>query len=345
MGDNIRNFDDYKKKVSTDEQFTEEIDIEIQDPLDFLSASEREEYYQSQHEKRHDDYYFDEPRVNPPYEEDYRDEEYYESSDDYYEDDEDEDDFDYDALDEDEVYEREVRAKKGYIRKSARKEAKRLARQEAEDRKAKKKVEDKKRARKEAEEKKLADKKKAKAKEAAKREADDRKRAAKAAEDKKRARLEAERAAKKATKAQNKQVRSNRDYVEDDYYEDEEGINPYLVVRIASVITGILILVMIGMIFKKKVFDSVVIPDPDNDTNVSIGEMAGYTATDDVIVTTSELNLRNTPSIASDEYVVVQVPAGTELSRKYVKDDGEWAQVEYEGQTLYCVMKYAKVKE
>ncbi|MCR5657446.1 MAG: SH3 domain-containing protein, partial [Butyrivibrio sp.] len=105
------------------------------------------------------------------------------------------------------------------------------------------------------------------------------------------------------------------------------------------------ILVMIGMIFKKKVFDSVVIPDPDSETNVSVGEMAGYTATNDVIVTTAELNLRNTPSTASDEYVVVQVPAGTELSRKYVKDDGEWAQVEYEGQTLYCVMKYAKVKE
>ena len=40
MADNIRNFSDYKKKVNLEKQETEEINIEIQDPLDFLSASE-----------------------------------------------------------------------------------------------------------------------------------------------------------------------------------------------------------------------------------------------------------------------------------------------------------------
>ena len=59
MADNIRNFSDYRKTDRRKKEKREEIEfateeinsIEIQDPLDFLSAEEREEYYRTQREK------------------------------------------------------------------------------------------------------------------------------------------------------------------------------------------------------------------------------------------------------------------------------------------------------
>jgi uncharacterized protein YgiM (DUF1202 family) len=71
--------------------------------------------------------------------------------------------------------------------------------------------------------------------------------------------------------------------------------------------------------------------------------MAGYTVTNDKVTTTAELNLRNTPSTASDDFIVLKVPAGTVLDRLAVSDDGTWAQVEYDDKVLYCVMKYLSV--
>ncbi len=226
MSDNIRNFNDYRKKITNDEHVTEEINIEIQDPLDFLSADEREEYYRTQHEAM--------DRERDSIEED---------SSEFY-------------LDEDE----------------------------------------------------------------------------------------------KAAEEKSKAFRKKTRVVADEDWEDEEtggkGIDPLIIVRISSIITGIIILTLIGMIFKAKVYDRYLVPDPDEaKTKVEVLELAGYTRTDDKIVTTADLNLRNTPSTASDEFIVTKVPKGTVIDRVAVSDDGEWAQINYEGQLLFCSMKYAAVQE
>lgn len=265
MADNIRNFNDYKKsdrrkKEKIDEFATEEINsIEIQDPLDFLTADEREEYYRTQHAA------MDKER-----------ESLLEDSPEFY-------------FDEDEEP----------VRPEPEKKRERAPKQE---RPAKKKAEPK----------------------------NEKKRAPEPQKEKQR--------------AIRKRAREEYEDYEDE--DNESGIDPMLIVRISSIITGIIILVLIGMIFKAKVYDKYLIPNPDEEkTEVEVGELAGYTKTDDKIVTTADLNLRNTPSTASDSFIVVQVPQGTVLDRVAVSDDGEWAQVRYENQLLFCVMKYASVQE
>ena len=268
MADNIRNFSDYRKndrnkKEKREEFATEEINsIEIQDPLDFLSAEEREEYYRTQHAA------MDKERESLK-----------EDSPEFYFDDED-----------------SVPVKKEPVRKKER--------QPEPERPVKKSVASKK----------------------------DKKRASKPVKEEKRA----------------FRKRAREEAFED--FEDEEenvsGIDPMLIVRISSIVTGLIILVLIGMIFKSKVYDRFLIPDPDNTTKeTEIGELAGYTRTDDKIVTTADLNLRNTPSTASDSFIVVQVPKGTTLDRVAVSDDGEWAQIKYDDKLLFCVMKYVAVQE
>ncbi|WP_408069755.1 hypothetical protein [Butyrivibrio sp. JL13D10] len=260
MSDNIRNFNDYRKKINRDEQATEEINIQIQDPLDFLSAEEREEYYRTQHEAM--------DRERQALDED---------SDEFY--------FDEDFhIEEPEVHEEERKEPEPAIRKRSRPEPEKEKSQAIRKRTAKEAVKEKKRQPK--------------------------------------------------TKAGNEE-------------DDEDEIIPLIIVRISSIITGIIILVLIGLIFKSKVYDTYFRPELDEEAQVEtvVGELAGYTRTDDRIVTTAALNLRNTPSVASDDFIVVQVPEGTVLERVCVSDDGEWAQVKYEDQLLFCVMKYATVQE
>ncbi|WP_026670320.1 hypothetical protein [Butyrivibrio sp. AE3006] len=283
MADNIRNFNDYRKKVNIENQDTEEINIEIQDPLDFLSASEREEYYRTQHEamdreresldEDSSEFYFDD---EPPKQQ--RDETGYQVR----EEQEDIEDYEY-----------EERPARRPVREPARKPS----------RKAEKKV----------------------------------------------SRKEEKKTSRKVVKETSRD-RGRRGRDEDDWFDEDEdmggGINPYVVVRIASALTGIFILILMGMIFKVKVYDVYLKPDPDEVRGtVQVGQVAGYTYTDDKVVTTTELNLRNTPSTVSDDFIEVQVPEGTVLDRIAVSDDGVWAQVEYEDKVLYCVMKYLRVEE
>jgi len=257
LSDNIRSFNDYRKKVNLERQNTEEMDIEIQDPLDFLSASEREEYYRTQHEK------MEKERENID-----------KDSDDYFFD----DDFEV-KLPEDNDLDKKEKEPDDY----------------------------------------------------------------KAAETKKKSEKKAE---IKSEKRIRKKPEDDRD---DDWFDEDDskstGINPYLVVRIASIATGIIILLLLGIIFKEKVLDNIFGKDPDEVKTVSVGEVEGYSAMDDTVVTTVQLNLRSTPSTASDSFIVTNVPAGTELKRVALSDNGDWAQVEYEGQRLYCAMKYLTVKE
>ncbi len=286
MADNIRNFSDYRKKLDMDRQETEEINIEIQDPLDFLDAGEREEYYRTQHEMMDkeresissdsSDYYFDDgfEVETPPLD----DIETPDSADDY------------------SLPEREQAPVKR-DRQSIRRE--RAISKE-----------------KPASKEKHAPKKKQEL---------------------------------KKNKVVHKKEKPSREREEDWFDEDEDtgsGINPYFIVRIASIITGIVILAIIGMIFKAKVYDVYLKPDPDEIRGkTAVGEVAGYTYTNDKVTTTADLNLRNTPSTASDDFIEVQVPEGTVLDRIAVSDDGVWAQVEYNERVLYCVMKYLSVNE
>ncbi len=158
-----------------------------------------------------------------------------------------------------------------------------------------------------------------------------------------------------------KTVRKKEPEVEDDYDEDyddeefdeeydEEGddeedekassfITPELLVRIASIITGIFILAMIALVVKEKIYDRYFY-DPDTQTTVEIAIPEGYTQTDDSVTVTTDLNLRSVPSTESKEYIKEVVSKGTVLKRIAVSDDGSWALVEYNGQRLYGSMKY-----
>ncbi len=292
MSDNIRNFNDYRKKIINDEQATEEIDIEIQDPLDFLSAEEREEYYRTQHEA------MDRERESLS-----------EDSDEFYLDE------DFEVEYEEPVREPERPRAESSKRESARERSESRDREPAPSKK----------------ERRPEPKKEKKRPEPPKKE---------------KRRPEPKKEKQEFIRKKHRKEVERRD-TEDDYDDEENEFLPLLIVRISSIITGIVILVLIGMILKNKVYDKYFVPDPDEETTTEtvVGELAGYTKTGDKIVTTADLNLRNTPSTASDDFIVVQVPQGTVLDRVAVSDDGEWAQIQYEGQLLFCVMKYAQVQE
>ncbi len=276
MADNIRNFNDYRKKANLDKQETEEINIEIQDPLDFLSDSERAEYYRTQQEA------MDKERESLS-----------EDSPEYYFD----DDVSQKPEKEKEIHhaEEQVHEKREPVHKK---------------------------------------------------EAVQNKESAGSPVEKKKAHTEKEEHRKNET-----EHRKARHRVEDEEWFDEDedregGINPYILVRIASVFTGVVVLVFLAMLFKVKIYDTYLKPDPDDITGiVEVGMLDGYTYVDDTVTTTTELNLRNTPSTASDDFIVTMVPKGTVLERKAVSDDGTWAQVLYDGEVLYCVMKYLTVNE
>ena len=139
------------------------------------------------------------------------------------------------------------------------------------------------------------------------------------------------------------------DDYEDDYdeeYEEEEegGINMDLVVRIASIITGVIILAFIAFAVKVKVIDKYFAKDPDEAQTV-VSELAlpeGFTATNDTVTVTgaSILNIRSGPS--TDSEVVGLVPEGDLLKRIAVNKDNTWALLEVDGQQVYASMKYLK---
>ncbi|MBR4832163.1 MAG: hypothetical protein IKZ97_06020 [Butyrivibrio sp.] len=138
----------------------------------------------------------------------------------------------------------------------------------------------------------------------------------------------------------------------DDRYDDEEDEESddklmRVVVKIAAVLTGMLILGFIVGILKVKVFDRFFYPDPDKETAVTEEEPApvtipeGYRETNDTVYVNAEfLNLRSTPDTSGEDNIEEKAGNGTELKRIAVSDDGKWAYVEYNGKQLYGYMKY-----
>ena len=139
------------------------------------------------------------------------------------------------------------------------------------------------------------------------------------------------------------------EYDEEDYEDDEEdgedeergGITPELLVRIASIITGVFILAMIAFAVKVKVIDKY-LNDPDEQQTEVTALPSGFVEKNDMVTVTgaSSLNLRSGPS--TDSAKVGTVDEGTQLKRIAVAEDGSWALVEYEGQQVYASMKYLK---
>ena len=140
----------------------------------------------------------------------------------------------------------------------------------------------------------------------------------------------------------------DEEYYEEDEDGDDGDASMKLVVRIASIITGVVILAFIVMLLKVKVYDRYLAPDPDEApaASVAVAIPAGFVEKNDTVVVTgaSTLNLRSVPSSASSETVVGMVPEGDELKRIAVSEDGSWALVEVDGQQVYASMKYLKEK-
>lgn len=126
--------------------------------------------------------------------------------------------------------------------------------------------------------------------------------------------------------------------------EEQSDKNILILVRAASIITGLVILIVIGMVVKTKVIDRYLIPDPDEVQTVVSALPTGFTEKNDTVVVTgaSSLNLRSGPDTSSS--VMDIASEGTELKRIAVNEDGSWALVEYEGQQVYASMKYLKEK-
>lgn len=140
------------------------------------------------------------------------------------------------------------------------------------------------------------------------------------------------------------------DYEEDydeEEYDDEEGdggVNMDLVVRVASIITGIIILAFIAFAVKVKVLDKYFAKDPDEAQTV-VSQLAlpeGFIEKNDTVTVTgaSLLNIRSGPSTSSE--VVGMVPEGDVLKRVAVNSDNTWAILEVDGQPVYASMKYLK---
>jgi hypothetical protein len=140
----------------------------------------------------------------------------------------------------------------------------------------------------------------------------------------------------------------DEEYYEEDEDGDDGDASMKLVVRIASIITGVVILAFIVMLLKVKVYDRYLAPDPDEApaASVAVAIPAGFVEKNDTVVVTgaSTLNIRSVPSSASSETVVGMVPEGDELKRIAVSEDGSWALVEVDGQQVYASMKYLKEK-
>ena len=127
--------------------------------------------------------------------------------------------------------------------------------------------------------------------------------------------------------------------------EEEGGFPIELLIRISSIITGILILAFLAIVAKVKIYDRYFAPDPDEVQTVQVALPAGYTDKNDTVVVTAEkLNLRTVDNSQSDSTIVTSVPKGTELNRVAVNSEGTWALVDYNGQRVYASMKYLTEK-
>lgn len=137
-------------------------------------------------------------------------------------------------------------------------------------------------------------------------------------------------------------AKGKKDHSDDD---EDGGINMDLVVRVSSIITGIVILFFIAGLVKVKILDRIMTPDPDEIQMVVAAIPEGFTETNDMVVVTAEsLNLRSVPSTESSETVVEQVPQGTEMKRIAISNDGTWALLERNSQQVYGYMKYLEVQ-
>lgn len=127
--------------------------------------------------------------------------------------------------------------------------------------------------------------------------------------------------------------------------EEDNGFPIELLVRISSIITGILILAILAIAFKVKVYDRYLAPDPDEAQTVQVALPTGYIEKNDTVVVTAEkLNLRTVDNSQSDATIVTSVSKGTELSRIAVNEEGTWALVDYNGTRVYASMEYLSEK-
>ncbi len=115
-----------------------------------------------------------------------------------------------------------------------------------------------------------------------------------------------------------------------------------VVVRFASILTGIVILAAIAF-GAYKFLAPKFRPDPDEEPaeEVQVALPEGYEETGDMVtVTAASLNLRTVPSSDSDSTIVTSVTKGTTIKRIAQSSETTWAIVEYEGQQLYASSKY-----
>ena len=140
----------------------------------------------------------------------------------------------------------------------------------------------------------------------------------------------------------------DEDYDDEDYDDDEDGgVNMDLVVRIASIITGIMILAFIAFAVKVKVIDKMFPKDPDEVETVvtALALPEGFVEKNDTVMVTGAqlLNLRSGPDTSSTPLGLVA--EGDEIKRIAVNQEGTWALVEVDGEQYYASMKYLKVVE
>lgn len=132
----------------------------------------------------------------------------------------------------------------------------------------------------------------------------------------------------------------SEDTDEEEIPEDKKKPAPEKLVRVASTITGILILLILLFIVKVRLIDPLLAGRDDSDgtefatSTVSAGEQ---------VVTTNGLNLRSSPSSSGKDNIVATVSAGTTLTR--TGEENGWSEIEYNGQTVYCASKFLQAQK
>lgn len=129
------------------------------------------------------------------------------------------------------------------------------------------------------------------------------------------------------------------------------------IVRIASIVTGSIILLLLLVIgaalirnyFADRAEENQIAADADGSEapvaeeeggDAAPVEAEGFTAMNDTVTTTTDLRLRSTPDSSGDGNIVATATRGTELKRTGINETIGWSQVEYDGQTLYCATRY-----
>ncbi|MCH4191383.1 MAG: SH3 domain-containing protein [Butyrivibrio sp.] len=136
------------------------------------------------------------------------------------------------------------------------------------------------------------------------------------------------------------QDRSIEDAGKGDLQRHRKNPAPEKVVRIASTVTGILILLVLLFIVKVRLIDPFLAGRDDSDgTEFATDTVSGG----EQVVTTNGLNLRSSPSSSSKDNIVATVSAGTTLTRTGEKDG--WSEIEYNGQTVYCASKFLQAQK